>query len=128
MITELTLGGIIFHTMSLEPAIPDVMFAPNAIVKIKEHNILLGENSVRKPIVGYGYDFNIVTHSTAIIDFKLGAYLQDDKPFKDRGIKLAFNDFQPIMGFEIDFPVTDNFALTTTLTPLMTFSGITFRF
>jgi hypothetical protein len=34
----------------------------------------------------------------------------------------------PIMGFELDFPVTDNVALTTMITPLMTFSGITFRF
>ena len=46
MITELTVGGLIFHTLSLEPAIPDVMVAPNVIMKFDNHNVLLGENSV----------------------------------------------------------------------------------
>jgi len=128
MLTELTVGGLIFHIMSVEPAIPDVMAAPNVIMKFDEHNILLGANSVREPIIGYGYDLNLVTHDTAVIDFKIGAYLQDDQPFKDRGIKLAFNKIMPVMGFEIDFPITDNIAATTMITPLMTFSGVTFRF
>lgn len=128
MLTELTVGGLIFHIMSLEPKIPDVMAAPNVIFKFKEHNILIGENSVRQPIIGYGYDFNIVNHNTATIDFKLGGYFQEVKPFRDRGIKLPFEEFMPIMGLELDMPITKNFALTTVITPLMTFSGVTFRF
>ena len=128
MLTELTVGGLIFHIMSLEPKIPDVMAAPNVIFKFKEHNILIGENSVRQPIIGYGYDFNIVNHGTATIDFKLGGYFQEVKPFRDRGIKLPFEEFMPIMGLELDMPITKNFALTTVITPLMTFSGVTFRF
>ena len=128
MLTELTVGGLIFHIMSVEPAIPDTMAAPNVIMKFDKHNILLGENSVREPIVGYGYDFNIVDHANGSIDFKLGGYLQDDQPFKDRGIELAFNKFMPVMGFEVDLPITDNVAVSTTITPLMTFTGLTFRF
>lgn len=128
MLTELTLGGLIFHVMSVEPQIPDVMFAPNVVMKFENHNILLGENSVREPIVGYGYDINLVDHANGSIDFKLGAYLQDEKPFRDRGLTLPFDSFMPVMGFEFDFPVNDNVALTTLITPLMTFSGITFRF
>ena len=128
MLTELTVGGLIFHIMSVEPAIPDTMAAPNVIFKFKEHNILIGENSVRQPIIGYGYDFNIVNHNTATIDFKLGGYFQEVKPFRDRGIKLPFEEFMPIMGLELDMPITKNFALTTVITPLMTFSGVTFRF
>ena len=128
MLTELTVGGLIFHIMSVEPAIPDTMVAPNVIMKFDEHNFLLGENSVREPIVGYGYDFNLIDHANGSIDFKLGAYLQDDQTFKDIGIKLIFNDFMPIMGFEIDLPINKNVAVTTTITPLMTFTGLTFRF
>ena len=128
MLTELTVGGLIFHIMSVEPAIPDVMAAPNVIMKFDKHNILLGENSVREPIVGYGYDINLVTHDTAVIDFKLGGYFQEVKPFRDRGVKLPFHEFMPIMGFELDFPISESVALTTMVTPLMTFSGITFRF
>tara|TARA_Y100000004_G_scaffold172509_1_gene209406 strand:+ start:243 stop:629 length:387 start_codon:yes stop_codon:yes gene_type:complete len=128
MITELTVGGLIFHVMSLEPAIPDTMVAPNFIFKVKEHNFLIGENSVRQPIVGYGYDFNLVDHANGSIDFKLGAYIQDEKPFRDRGIKLAFDSFMPIMGFEFDLPINKNVAVTTTITPLMTFTGVTFKF
>ena len=128
MLTELTVGGLIFHTLSLEPQIPDVMVSPNVVMKFENHNVLLGENSVREPIVGYGYDFNIVNHPTATIDFKLGGYFQEEQPFRDRGIILPFNEFMPIMGFEIDFPISDSIALTTMITPLMTFSGITFRF
>ena len=128
MLTELTVGGLIFHIMSVEPAIPDTMAAPNVIMKFNEHNILLGENSVRAPIVGYGYDFNLVDHANGSIDFKLGAYIQDEKPFRDRGVKLPFNSVMPIMGFEVDLPITDNVAVSTTITPLMTFTGLTFRF
>ena len=128
MITELTVGGLIFHIMSVEPAIPDTMAAPNVIFKVKEHNFLLGENSVREPIIGYGYDFNLIDHANGSIDFKLGAYLQDDQTFKDRGIKLAFNKFMPIMGFEVDLPINKNVAVSTTITPLMTFTGLTFKF
>ena len=128
MLTELTVGGLIFHIMSVEPAIPDTMVAPNVIMKFDEHNFLLGENSVREPIIGYGYDFNLIDHANGSIDFKIGAYLQDDQTFKDKGIKLIFNDFMPIMGFEIDLPINKNVAVTTTITPLMTFTGLTFRF
>ena len=128
MLTELTLGGLIFHVISVEPKIPDVMVSPNVIMKFEEHNILLGANSVRQPIFGYGYDFNIIDHPTATIDFKLGAYIQDERHFRDIGIKLPFHNFMPVMGFELDFPISDNVALTTMITPLMTFSGITFRF
>jgi len=128
MLTELTLGGLIFHTLSLEPQIPDVMVAPNVLMKFNNHNVLLGENSVREPIVGYGYDFNLITHDTAVIDFKLGGYFQEEKPFRDKGIKLPFHEFMPVMGFELDFPISESVALTTMITPLMTFSGITFRF
>ena len=128
MLTELTVGGLIFHIMSVEPAIPDVMASPNVIMKFDKHNILLGENSVRQPIIGYGYDFNLITHDTAVIDFKIGAYLQDEKPFNDIGVTVPFDSFMPIMGFEIDLPITKNLAVTTMITPLMAFSGITFRF
>ena len=128
MITELTLGGLIFHMVSVEPQIPDVMASPNVIMKFNEHNILLGANSVRKPIIGYGYDINLVSHDSAVIDFKLGGYFQDEKPFRDIGIKLPFHSFMPVMGFEIDFPITKNIAVTTMVTPLMSFTGITFKF
>ena len=128
MLTELTVGGLIFHIMSVEPAIPDTMVAPNIIMKFDEHNVLLGENSVRAPIIGYGYDFNIVDHANGSIDFKLGAYIQDEKPFRDRGVTLPFDSVMPIMGFEVDLPITKNVAVSTTITPLMTFTGLTFRF
>jgi len=128
MLTELTIGGLIFHIMSVEPQIPDTMIAPNVIMKFNEHNILLGENSVREPIVGYGYDFNIIDHANGSIDFKLGGYFQEVKPFRDRGVKLPFDEFMPIMGLEVDLPITDNVAVSTTITPLMTFTGLTFKF
>ena len=128
MLTELTVGGLIFHIMSVEPQIPDTMVAPNVIMKFNEHNILIGENSVREPIVGYGYDFNLVDHANGSIDFKLGAYIQDEKPFRDRGLVLPFDSFMPIMGFEVDLPITENVAVSTTITPLMTFTGLTFKF
>ena len=51
------------------------MAAPNVAMKFDKHNILLGENSVREPIVGYGYDFNIVDHANGSMNFKLGGYL-----------------------------------------------------
>lgn len=128
MLTELTVGGLIFHIMSVEPQIPDTMVAPNVIMKFSEHNFLMGENSVRKPIFGYGYDFNLIDHPSATIDFKVGGYLQDERHFRDLGIKLPFHNFMPILGLEIDFPIGENVALTTMVTPLMTFTGITFRF
>ena len=128
MLTELTLGGVIFHLVSVEPKIPDVMAAPNVIMKFEQHNLLVGHNSVRKPIIGYGYDFNLVDHSTGTIDFKLGGYLQDSKPFRDIGIKVPFHTFMPIVGFEFDLPVTKNIAMTTVITPTMAFTGVTFRF
>ena len=128
MITELTVGGLIFHIMSVEPQIPDTMIAPNVIMKFNEHNILLGENSVREPIVGYGYDFNIIDHANGSIDFKLGGYFQEVKPFRDRGVTLPFDEFMPIMGLEVDLPITKNVAVSTTITPLMTFTGLTFKF
>ena len=128
MITELTVGGLIFHVMSLEPAIPDTMVAPNFIFKVKEHNFLIGENSVRQPIIGYGYDVPLVSHATGNIDFKIGGYFQEEKPFRDIGVKLPFHEFMPVLGFETDLPITDKIDLTTTITPLMTFTGITFRF
>ena len=106
MITELTVGGLIFHLVSVEPAIPDVMVSPNVVMKFENHNILLGANSVREPIIGYGYDFNLVDHSTGSIDFKVGGYLQEEKPFRDRGVKLPFHTFMPIIGFEFDMPIT----------------------
>tara|TARA_A100001201_G_scaffold143281_1_gene144253 strand:- start:1048 stop:1434 length:387 start_codon:yes stop_codon:yes gene_type:complete len=128
MLTELTVGGLIFHIMSVEPQIPDTMIAPNVIMKFNEHNILLGENSVREPIVGYGYDFNIIDHANGSIDFKLGGYFQEVKPFRDRGVTLPFDEFMPIMGLEVDLPITKNVAVSTTITPLMTFTGLTFKF
>ena len=128
MLTELTLGGLIFHIVSVEPQIPDVMATPNVIMKFDNHNLLLGTNSVRKPIIGYGYDVPIVRHESGNLDFKIGGYLQDQKPFRDIGVKLPFHSFMPVLGFETDFPITDNVQLTTTITPLMSFTGITFRF
>ena len=128
MLTELTVGGLIFHTLSLEPAIPDVMVAPNVIMKFDNHNVLLGENSVRQPIVGYGYDYNIINYDTVNIDFKLGGYFQQEQPFRDIGINLPFHEFMPVMGFDIDFAISDKVDLTTTITPLMTFTGFTFKF
>ena len=128
MITEITLGGLIYHLVSVEPAIPDVMVAKNLIIKSKQHNILLGENSVRQPIIGYGYDVPLVSHATGNIDFKIGGYFQEEKPFRDIGVKLPFHEFMPVLGFEFDLPITDKVQLTTTITPLMTFTGITFRF
>ena len=128
MLTELTVGGLIFHTLSLEPQIPDVMVAPNVIMKFDNHNVLLGENSVRQPIVGYGYDYHIIDHDAVKIDFKVGGYFQEEKPFRDIGISLPFHEFMPILGFDIDFAISDKVDLTTTITPLMTFTGLTFRF
>lgn len=128
MITEITLGGLIYHLVSVEPAIPDVMVAKNLIIKSGQHNILLGENSVRKPIFGYGYDVPIVSHVTGSINFKIGAYLQDEKHFNDIGVTVPFHNFMPVMGFEFNLPMSDSVALTTTITPLMTFTGVTLRF
>ena len=128
MITELTVGGLIYHIVSVEPAIPDTMVAKNLIIKSGQHNILLGENSVRKPIFGYGYDYNLIDHVTGSINFKIGAYLQDEKPFNDIGVTVPFDSFMPVLGFEFNLPMSDSVALTTTITPLMTFTGVTFRF
>ena len=128
MITELTLGGLVFHIVSVEPAIPDTMFAKNLIIKSEQHNILLGENSVRKPIFGYGYDVPLISHATGNVDFKIGGYIQEEKHFRDKGVSLPFHNFMPILGFEVDMPITKNVAISTTITPLMTFTGLTFRF
>ena len=128
MLTELTVGGLIYHIVSVEPKIPDVMASPNVVMKFENHNILLGANSVREPIIGYGYDYNLVDHATGSIDFKIGGYFQEEKPFRDIGVNLPFHEFMPVLGFEFDLPITDKVQLTTTITPLMTFTGITFRF
>ena len=128
MITELTVGGLIYHIVSVEPAIPDTMVAKNLIIKSGQHNILLGENSVRQPIIGYGYDYNLVDHATGSIDFKIGGYFQEEKPFRDIGVKLPFHEFMPVIGFELDLPINDKVDMTTLITPLMSFTGITFKF
>ena len=128
MITGLTVGGLIYHIVSVEPAIPDTMAAPSAIIRIDNHNLLLGENSVREPIIGYGYDFNLVSHDTGSINFKLGGYFQEQKPFIEKGIQLPFHSFMPIMGFEFNMPLSKKLDVTTVITPLMTYTGLTFRF
>ena len=128
MITELTVGGLIYHIVSVEPKIPDVMVSPNVVMKFENHNILLGANSVREPIIGYGYDYNLVDHATGSIDFKIGGYFQEEKPFRDIGVKLPFHEFMPVIGFELDLPINDKVDMTTLITPLMSFTGITFKF
>ena len=128
MLTELTVGGLIYHIVSVEPKIPDVMASPNVVMKFENHNILLGANSVREPIIGYGYDYNLVDHATGSIDFKIGGYFQEEKPFRDIGVNLPFHEFMPVIGFEFALPINDKVDMTTLITPLMSFTGITFKF
>ena len=43
----------------------------------------------------------IMTHGK--IDFKLGGYIQEEKPFRDIGIKLPFHEFYAYYGFRYRF-------------------------
>ena len=123
MINELIIGGLVHHFTDVTP-IENTSLRLNAVVKVNEFNILVGENSIKEPIYGFGYDVPI----NNFLDFKFGAYFQDSSKFLDYGYVIPTGNVMPIIGLEFDIPITDNIGITTTVTPLMSFTGLSFRF
>ena len=123
MITELVVGGLVHHFTDVTP-IENTSLRLNAIAKVNNFNILIGENSIKEPIYGFGYDIPV----NPILDFKVGAYFQDSSKFLDYGYVIPTGNVMPIIGLEFDIPITDNIGITTTVTPLMSFTGLSFRF
>jgi len=121
MINELIIGGLVHHFTDVTP-IENTSFRYNAIAKVNDFNILVGQNSIKDPIYGFGYDIAL----TQNLDFKLGAYFQDGNKFLDYGYYVP--NVMPIIGLEFDIPLTKNIGVTTTITPLMSFTGLSFRF
>ena len=63
MLTELTVGGLIFHIMSVEPQIPDTMAAPNVIMKFDKHNISINRNKGKNFFLLSSFKKNKKKHS-----------------------------------------------------------------
>ena len=132
MINELIVGGLIHHIMhDRSLPFPSTMLRTNVAIKWENRvNFLIGENSIGEGIVGIGYDIPIALHPTlGSINFKIGAYFQDEHEFEYRNIITPFScDIVPILGVEVNIPYNDYIGVTTTITPIITFTGIYFRF
>lgn len=123
MINELIIGGLVHHFTDVTP-IENTSLRLNAIAKVNDFNILVGQNSIKEPIYGFGYDIPV----NRFLDFKVGAYFQDSSKFLDYGFVIPTGNVMPIVGMEFDIPITHNIGITTTVTPLMSFTGLSFRF
>ena len=120
---ELLLGGLIYHIQPVPKTIERTSFQKNVIVKIDNTNILMGNNSIGKPIVGLGYDVELNKN----VDFKIGGYIQDETEFNKKGVSIVTGDFMPIVGLEFKMALSKNVSLNTFVSPLITFTGISFR-
>ena len=119
---EIILGGLIFHYQAVTN-VKQTSFQKNMIVKYNNINLLVGNNSISKPIYGLGYDFKISDHT----NFKVGGYIQDETDFNNLGVELSTGDFMPVVGIEHNFPITERISLTNMITPLIIFSGVRFK-
>ena len=109
--TEIFIGGLLHHWIDTTP-VETTSFKFNAIVKVNNYNLLVGKNSINKPIYGFGYDF--------------GGYVQDSAPFIEYGYEVP--PIVPIIGLDISIPLTENVSLTTLITPLLSFTGVSISF
>ena len=132
MVTEMIVGGLIHHIIyNEELPFNATMFRSNVVLKWENRvNLLLGENSIGEGIVGLGYDIPVAAHPTlGHINFKVGAYIQDENKFEDYGIVTPLGcDIMPILGAEIYIPYNDKWGVSTLITPAITFTGIHFKF
>ena len=119
--TEIFIGGLLHHWVDTTP-VETTSFKFNAIIKVNNYNLLVGKNSINKPIYGMGYDFKF----TEYVDFKFGGYIQDPKPFIEYGYEVP--PIVPIIGLDISIPLTENISLTTLVTPLLSFTGVSISF
>ena len=120
---ELIVGGIVHHIRPVHN-IETTSFKRNAIIKIDRLNVMIGKNSINKPLAGLAYDYKISEN----VNFKVGGYVQDETDFNHRGVSIATGDFMPIVGFEINIPLSDRIGIDTFVSPLITFTGIKFKF
>lgn len=119
--TELILGGLIYHFQSI-PNIKQTSFQRNAILKFDKINVLTGNNSIGKPIIGLGYDLKLSRYA----NLKIGGYYQDSKGFEARGVSAP--SFMPVVGLEINIPVYRGVFLNQFISPIITFTGIGIKF
>jgi hypothetical protein len=123
MITELIFGGLIHHFTITPRQIDRTQFRPNLIIKHYEFNLLLGSNSIGRPIIGGALDFPY--HA---FKFKLGAYIQDNNDFEDIGVEVNVGDVVPIVALEFKKPLTKKWGLTTIISNFIGFGGISYEF
>ena len=132
MVTELIVGGLIHHIVfATNLPFNATMFRSNVVIKWENKvNLLLGENSIREPIIGIGYDIPAAAHPTlGTINLKVGAYFQDQNKFEDLRVQTPLGcDIMPIIGVEINIPYNDRWGVSTLITPAITFTGIKFKF
>ena len=123
MITEIILGGVVHHLISVPSQIETTAFRPNIIVKSHKINVLVGTNSIKEPIVGAALDvpFNKV-------NFKIGAYLQDNNKFEDIGVKIKVGDVMPVLAVEYTIPINKKWGITTLASNFIAFGGINYKF
>ena len=125
MVTEIILGGLIFHPYSVPSNMQQTSLQSNIIVKDELNiNYLVGHNSISQPIFGIAHDIKINDY----MNFKYGGYLQDASEFEQRNISIPVGDFMPIIGLEFNNKIADNFGIVNVITPYLTFTGISYEF
>jgi hypothetical protein len=131
MITEIILGGFIHHFTITPKQIDRTSFQPNVILKSQEFNFLVGSNSIGKPILGAAYDipFQIsLNKKEKNINFKLGAYIQDNNEFEKIGVEVNVGDVVPIVALEYRQPLYKHWGLTTVISNFIAFGGVSYEF
>lgn len=120
MIKELLIGGLLTHMLPVPPKIERTSTKTIVMVEFDSGvNVMVGQNSIGKPIAGLGIDFPLTPRT----DFKVGAYVQNSKEFHKYDAYMVFGDIVPVLGFEVDFPLTKNVSLSTIITPPVLFMG-----
>jgi len=121
---ELIVGGIIHHLQPID-GIKTTQLQQNIIIKSNDINVLIGNNSVSKPIIGIGYD---VPLGKSDHNFKVGAYIQDSKEFEKVGVYAP--TLMPVIGLELNFYASedDMVGISQFISPIITFTGVSIRF
>ena len=122
---ELILGGYIYHVQPTPKQIKRTSFQKNVILKNESGlNVIVGNNSIGKPIFGLGQDLKISDN----LNFKVGGYIQDRNEFEKLGVTIPTGDFMPVVGFEHTIEINESIGLTNFISPVILFSGLKFKF
>ena len=124
MITEIIIGGFLFHTFPVPKPVKQNSFQKNLIIKSGQFNFMVGDNSIGESILGLGYDFKMSEN----LNFKIGGYIQDTSKFEDLGVDYLFGDLVPIVGFEYSIPINKTIGISTIITLPVIYTGLSVRF